>query len=218
MIRVKFFSKVQKYLRLRKQSGLCIFPNVLPFFIHYFINITFFCISLGDPTPNVPFPNSRSPSRGGSGDHDAPPTPPAPCIPSAPPGASRGLSTFDYPSYMARLLATEYSTPLSSPGGSSVEASPTTRRKVCPVCRQIWSYTIKTTRNSPLSPNLSFFTPQCTCDLTEFPENSQTAWVNALIGRIFWDFLREKHWVDAVSHKIQKKLSKIRVRRIFIKT
>ncbi|XP_024141204.1 testis-expressed protein 2 [Oryzias melastigma] len=139
------------------------------------------CISQsGDPTPNVPFPNSRSPSRGGSGDHDAPPTPPAPCIPSAPPGASRGLSTFDYPSYMARLLATEYSTPLSSPGGSSVEASPTARRK-------------------------------CTCDLTEFPENSQTAWVNALIGRIFWDFLREKHWVDAVSHKIQKKLSKIRL-------
>lgn len=41
---------------------------------------------------------------------------------------------------------------------------------------------------------------------------SQTAWANALIGRIFWDFLREKHWVNVVSHKIQKKLSKIRVR------
>uniref|UniRef100_A0A3Q2DGG7 SMP-LTD domain-containing protein n=1 Tax=Cyprinodon variegatus TaxID=28743 RepID=A0A3Q2DGG7_CYPVA len=43
------------------------------------------------------------------------------------------------------------------------------------------------------------------------PEISQTAWANALIGRIFWDFLREKHWADAVSHKIQKKLSKIRL-------
>ncbi|KAM6897033.1 LOW QUALITY PROTEIN: testis-expressed protein 2 [Xenentodon cancila] len=51
----------------------------------------------------------------------------------------------------------------------------------------------------------------CTCDLAEYPGRSQTAWVNALIGRIFWDFLREKHWADAVSHKIQKKLSKIRL-------
>ncbi|XP_061564666.1 testis-expressed protein 2 isoform X2 [Cololabis saira] len=51
----------------------------------------------------------------------------------------------------------------------------------------------------------------CTCDLAEYPGLSQTAWVNALIGRIFWDFLREKHWADAVSNKIQKKLSKIRL-------
>uniref|UniRef100_A0A3P9IKH7 Testis expressed 2, like n=1 Tax=Oryzias latipes TaxID=8090 RepID=A0A3P9IKH7_ORYLA len=139
------------------------------------------CISQsGDPTQSVPFPHSRSPSSGGSSDHDAPSTPPAPCISSAPSGTSRGLFTFDYPSYMARLLAAEDSTPLSSPGASSVEASPTIRGK-------------------------------CTCDLTEFPEKSQTAWVNALIGRIFWDFLREKHWADTVSLKIQKKLSKIRL-------
>ncbi|XP_015232560.1 PREDICTED: testis-expressed sequence 2 protein-like [Cyprinodon variegatus] len=51
----------------------------------------------------------------------------------------------------------------------------------------------------------------CTCDQIKSPEISQTAWANALIGRIFWDFLREKHWADAVSHKIQKKLSKIRL-------
>lgn len=43
---------------------------------------------------------------------------------------------------------------------------------------------------------------------------SQTAWANALIGRIFWDFLREKHWANVVSHKIQKKLSRIRVRAV----
>ncbi|KAG7491827.1 hypothetical protein MATL_G00008220 [Megalops atlanticus] len=36
-------------------------------------------------------------------------------------------------------------------------------------------------------------------------------WINALIGRIFWDFLREKYWADQVAHKIQKKLSKIRL-------
>ncbi|XP_066498099.1 testis-expressed protein 2-like [Hoplias malabaricus] len=37
------------------------------------------------------------------------------------------------------------------------------------------------------------------------------AWINALIGRIFWDFLREKYWADQVAHKIQKKLTKIRL-------
>uniref|UniRef100_A0A8B9K2C5 SMP-LTD domain-containing protein n=1 Tax=Astyanax mexicanus TaxID=7994 RepID=A0A8B9K2C5_ASTMX len=40
---------------------------------------------------------------------------------------------------------------------------------------------------------------------------SRPAWINALIGRIFWDFLREKYWADQVAHKIQKKLTKIRV-------
>ncbi|XP_017274078.1 testis-expressed protein 2 [Kryptolebias marmoratus] len=51
----------------------------------------------------------------------------------------------------------------------------------------------------------------CTCDQMKYAEKSQTEWVNAFIGRIFWDFLREKHWADVVSHKIQKKLSKIRL-------
>uniref|UniRef100_A0A672FAS1 SMP-LTD domain-containing protein n=1 Tax=Salarias fasciatus TaxID=181472 RepID=A0A672FAS1_SALFA len=37
------------------------------------------------------------------------------------------------------------------------------------------------------------------------------SWVNSLVGRIFWDFLREKYWVDQVAHKIQKKLSKIKL-------
>ncbi|KAM4623442.1 testis-expressed protein 2 [Polymixia lowei] len=52
---------------------------------------------------------------------------------------------------------------------------------------------------------------KCTCDFPEYPREGQTAWANALVGRIFWDFLREKHWADMVSHKIQKKLSKIRL-------
>ncbi|XP_053371353.1 testis-expressed protein 2 isoform X2 [Clarias gariepinus] len=37
------------------------------------------------------------------------------------------------------------------------------------------------------------------------------AWINAVIGRIFWDFLQEEYWSDQVAHKIQKKLSKIRL-------
>lgn len=37
------------------------------------------------------------------------------------------------------------------------------------------------------------------------------AWVNAFLGRIFWDFLGEKYWANVVSKKIQMKLSKIRL-------
>uniref|UniRef100_A0A3Q4AHW9 SMP-LTD domain-containing protein n=1 Tax=Mola mola TaxID=94237 RepID=A0A3Q4AHW9_MOLML len=93
---------------------------------------------------------------------------PGRCVKSS--TGTRGLSVLDYPRYMACLLGTEDVTPLSSPGASSTETSPTIKGNV-----------------------------------------SQTAWSNALIGRIFWDFLREKHWADVVSHKIQKKLSKIRL-------
>ncbi|XP_007886936.2 testis-expressed protein 2 isoform X1 [Callorhinchus milii] len=41
--------------------------------------------------------------------------------------------------------------------------------------------------------------------------DQQVAWVNALLGRIFWDFLGEKYWSNLVSRKIQMKLSKIRL-------
>ncbi|XP_012682940.2 testis-expressed protein 2 isoform X2 [Clupea harengus] len=42
-------------------------------------------------------------------------------------------------------------------------------------------------------------------------EDESVAWVNALVGRVAWDFLGEKYWVDWVSKKIQMKLSKIRL-------
>ncbi|XP_048870768.1 testis-expressed protein 2 isoform X2 [Brienomyrus brachyistius] len=45
----------------------------------------------------------------------------------------------------------------------------------------------------------------------ESHSEAQIAWINALIGRIFWDFLCEKYWADLVARKIQKKLSKIRL-------
>ncbi|XP_022598082.1 testis-expressed protein 2-like [Seriola dumerili] len=149
------------------------------------------CVSRsGDPAPaqsvcaSGNIPSSRGSSRVGSSDEDAPCTPPVPCVPAAhvsqTSSSTRGLSLLDYPSYMARLLAAEEMSPLSSPGASSTETSPTLKGN-------------------------------CTCDLAEYPGKSQTAWANALIGRIFWDFLRERHWADAVSHKIQKKLSKIRL-------
>ncbi|KAG9334781.1 hypothetical protein JZ751_006530 [Albula glossodonta] len=52
---------------------------------------------------------------------------------------------------------------------------------------------------------------QLLCELSGARAEPQPVWINALIGRIFWDFLREKYWADQVAHKIQKKLSKIRL-------
>ncbi|KAF7705242.1 testis-expressed protein 2 isoform X1 [Silurus meridionalis] len=42
-------------------------------------------------------------------------------------------------------------------------------------------------------------------------EEMQSVWMNALIGRLFWDFLCQKYWSDQVAHKIQCKLGKIRL-------
>ncbi|KAM3827227.1 testis-expressed protein 2-like [Vipera latastei] len=47
-------------------------------------------------------------------------------------------------------------------------------------------------------------------DGTRIP-SPPTAWVNAMLGRMFWDFLREKYWADQVSDKIQKKLGRIKL-------
>ncbi|KAM9745504.1 testis-expressed protein 2 isoform 1-T2 [Menidia menidia] len=55
--------------------------------------------------------------------------------------------------------------------------------------------------------------PKTTKKLHRYPEETaeSEAWVNAFIGRVFWDFLGEKYWADVVSKKIQMKLSKIRL-------
>ncbi|XP_056359103.1 testis-expressed protein 2-like [Oenanthe melanoleuca] len=42
-------------------------------------------------------------------------------------------------------------------------------------------------------------------------DTASMAWMNTLVGRIFWDFLREQYWAEQVSNKIQKKLSKIKL-------
>ncbi|XP_041363565.1 testis-expressed protein 2-like [Gigantopelta aegis] len=39
----------------------------------------------------------------------------------------------------------------------------------------------------------------------------QLFWINALIGRCFWDFLRDQWWAEVVKEKLQRKLSKIHV-------
>ncbi|CAB1457045.1 unnamed protein product [Pleuronectes platessa] len=55
--------------------------------------------------------------------------------------------------------------------------------------------------------------PQTTKKLRRSSEETvePEAWVNAFLGRMFWDFLGEKYWANVVSKKIQMKLSKIRL-------
>lgn len=107
-------------------------------------NVNISCVLPVDPalaqsdssTGNVP--RSRASSRVGSNDDDAPTTPP-PCIFAAhvskTSSSTKSLSMLDYPRYMAHLLATEELTPLSSPGASSTETSPTIKVNVSHACR-----------------------------------------------------------------------------------
>uniref|UniRef100_A0A8C7XL87 Testis expressed 2 n=1 Tax=Oryzias sinensis TaxID=183150 RepID=A0A8C7XL87_9TELE len=53
--------------------------------------------------------------------------------------------------------------------------------------------------------------PQTTKKRSSEETDESELWVNAFLGRIFWDFLRESYWADVVSKKIQMKLSKIRL-------
>ncbi|KAK6312247.1 hypothetical protein J4Q44_G00179110 [Coregonus suidteri] len=89
----------------------------------------------------------------------------------------------EYGSYMSRLIGLEGSSPNPSSCHSD-QGSPTARKR--------------------------FPSEEASAE-GGCPAEGQPAWVNALVGRIFWDFLQEKYWVDLVAHKIQKKLSKIRL-------
>ncbi|XP_068434812.1 testis-expressed protein 2 [Clinocottus analis] len=62
----------------------------------------------------------------------------------------------------------------------------------------------------PQSPESSPKTTKKVRRTSEEPVEPE-AWVNAFVGRIFWDFLGEKYWANVVSKKIQMKLSKIRL-------
>ncbi|XP_062840871.1 testis-expressed protein 2-like [Trichomycterus rosablanca] len=73
-----------------------------------------------------------------------------------------------------------------------------------------------TSESCSLTPSPCHSEPGSPADIRRFSSEPvagcrDSAWINALIGRIFWDFLREKYWADQVAHKVQKKLSKIRL-------
>uniref|UniRef100_A0A3Q2QD18 Testis expressed 2 n=1 Tax=Fundulus heteroclitus TaxID=8078 RepID=A0A3Q2QD18_FUNHE len=96
-------------------------------------------------------------------------------------GGMKQKMLLDYNVYMAK-----YVNPQAPPGSPAAADSPGHSPESSP----------KTTKKLPRS-----------SEEAAEPE----AWVNAFLGRIFWDFLREKYWADVVSKKIQMKLSKIRL-------
>uniref|UniRef100_H2UXU3 Testis expressed 2 n=1 Tax=Takifugu rubripes TaxID=31033 RepID=H2UXU3_TAKRU len=96
-------------------------------------------------------------------------------------GAAKQKMLLDYSVYMAKYV--QHQAPIRSPTASeSPGQSPDSSPKA----------TKKMGRSS---------------EETVEPE----AWVNAFLGRIFWDFLGEKYWANVISKKIQMKLSKIRL-------
>ncbi|KAM9745619.1 testis-expressed protein 2-like [Menidia menidia] len=102
----------------------------------------------------------------------------------------------DYSIYMIQLIGADRCTSNSSPCHSD-KGSPST-------CKTIHGE--ERTSGGETGGDLSSAAESGGCS-----EEGQPAWVNSLVGRIFWDFLREKYWSDLVAHKIQKKLSKIKL-------
>ncbi|KAJ8345037.1 hypothetical protein SKAU_G00292300 [Synaphobranchus kaupii] len=97
-------------------------------------------------------------------------------------GSVREKILLDYNAYMDRFVVSEAGSDPPSPSYSTGD-SPTAKEKFC----------------EPVAGGNGESQP------------AVTRGVNALIGRIFWDFLREKYWANQVAHKIQKKLTKIRL-------
>ncbi|XP_054897198.1 testis-expressed protein 2-like isoform X2 [Poeciliopsis prolifica] len=102
------------------------------------------------------------------------------------PGSSRSKVFLEYSVYMASLLQTHQADNLTSASfAQSPQSSPGADKKV-----------------------------QSSTSAQEQPkgqEEDSVAWVNAALGRLFWDFLTEPYWCEQVSKKIQMKLSKIRL-------
>ncbi|NXY51720.1 TEX2 protein, partial [Ceuthmochares aereus] len=112
-------------------------------------------------------------------------------IPSAIPpkdlvGSVRQKIFLDYSSYMAQCLPAQVGSPERSPSHSTLGSPMPTKGLVASVPKQLGE------------------------DMARRSEACM-AWMNALVGRIFWDFLRERYWAEQVSNKIQKKLSKIKL-------
>ncbi|NXJ97167.1 TEX2 protein, partial [Corythaixoides concolor] len=134
-----------------------------------------------DPGRELP-PQSSGSSSGGS----------AQDIPSVVPpkdlaGSIRQKIFLDYSTYMARFVpAQAEGSPERSPSHSTLGSPMPTKGLVA---------------SAPPQPGEDTARRSEVC----------VAWMNALVGRIFWDFLRERYWAEQVSSKIQKKLSKIKL-------
>ncbi|NXC42226.1 TEX2 protein, partial [Penelope pileata] len=128
-----------------------------------------------------PAPQSGASSSGGSTED----------IPSAirskdPAGNFQQKIFLDYSTYMAQFVPVD--------AGGSPEQSPPPSTLGSPVpTKALWLLPLQ------LSEDVAGCSEGC------------VAWVNALVGRVCWDFLREQYWAEQVSSKIQKKLSKIKL-------
>ncbi|XP_007544823.1 testis-expressed sequence 2 protein-like isoform X1 [Poecilia formosa] len=102
------------------------------------------------------------------------------------PGSFRSKQFLEYSVYMASLLQKHQADNLTSAGSAqSPQSSPGADKKV--------------QSNTSAQEQL------------KGQEEDSVAWVNATLGRLFWDFLTEPYWCEQVSKKIQMKLSKIRL-------
>ncbi|NXI96809.1 TEX2 protein, partial [Psophia crepitans] len=103
------------------------------------------------------------------------------------PGSVRQKVFLDYSTYMARFVPAQV--------GGSPDRSPSHGALGSP---------------TPTKGLMASVPPQLSEDTARRSETCM-AWMNALVGRIFWDFLQEQYWAEQVSSKIQKKLSKIKL-------
>ncbi|XP_050926822.1 testis-expressed protein 2 isoform X2 [Lates calcarifer] len=102
-------------------------------------------------------------------------------------GSAKTKLPLDYSVYMASLLPEQaiVSPAATSPAVQSPQSSPGADKK------------LQSTTSAQVQPTGE--------------EEDAVAWVNAALGRVFWDFLGEPYWAELVSKKIQMKLSKIRL-------
>ncbi|XP_035195907.1 testis-expressed protein 2-like isoform X1 [Oxyura jamaicensis] len=139
--------------------------------------------SHGEARPGVGLaPQSAASSSGGSTEDI-----PSATRPKDLAGNVRQKIFLDYSTYMARFVPAE--------AGGSPEQSPPPSVLSSP---------------APMKALVASPHPQLGEDAAGRSEGC-TAWANALVGRIFWDFLRERYWAEQVASKIQKKLSKIKL-------
>lgn len=107
-------------------------------------------------------------------------------------GSARSKLLLDYNVYMASLLPKQVvvSPTAASPLLQSPQSSPGADKK------------LQSTTLAQVQPRE---------EEGEQEAEDTVAWVNAALGRVFWDFLSEPYWAELVSKKIQLKLSKIRL-------
>ncbi|KAM8825551.1 testis-expressed protein 2-like [Synchiropus picturatus] len=107
-------------------------------------------------------------------------------------GNIKTRTLLDYSNYMSQLISSESNDQTFSPSHSG-DGSPSSHLKMQRKDQESGGQTGSNTSSE------------------DVVRSTDSSWINALVGRIFWDFLRDKYWADQVAHKIQKKLGKIKL-------